>query len=195
MKKYLLVGSIVCALLGGVVNTGHNVLYMEEASDKAIVDDLVEIQKDIEYLKLDEKAKKEAYTKLDNIKKSSHDSKTPLSFSQIKEVTSEEEYSQLLLNSKKEAFILYLGFDECPYCKAFTPKLNQLAKEMKLDIYYYNVRKRNQDPNFKTAMAFYKVDSVPHAFIVQDIKVKGMVNYDSTMEEIEQFLIKFTKLK
>lgn len=74
MKKYLLVGSIVCALLGGVVNNGHNVLYMEEASDKAIVDELVEIQKDIEYLKLDEKAKKEAYTKLDNIKKSSHDS-------------------------------------------------------------------------------------------------------------------------
>lgn len=45
--------------------------------------------------------------------------------------------------------IVYLGFPECPWCKAYVKYLNEVAKEEEIDkIYYYNIlddRKNNTD--------------------------------------------------
>ena len=45
--------------------------------------------------------------------------------------------------------VVYLGFPECPWCTAYVPYLNEVAKENHLDkIYYYNIledRKNNTE--------------------------------------------------
>ncbi|MCW6662996.1 thioredoxin family protein [Aerococcaceae bacterium NML190073] len=199
-KKWLSLALATIALAGcqyipGLNQQQDSAVVETENKAEEVVDEVVEIAADTTYLNLDEAAKKEAYAALDRVKKSSDSSKTPLSYSQVKEITSQDEYTQFLIDSTKKPFVLFLGYDESAYSKAFAPKLNQLAKEMDVPIYYYNVRRRAQDSNFKQAMEFYKIDSVPYAFVLQDAKVKGKVNYDSTMAEIEQFLTEFKNIQ
>lgn len=199
-KKGLSLLLAVCVLAGCQYIPGLNQSQESTAVESTnqaedVVDEVIEIPADTAYLKLDEAAKKEQYATLDRVKKSSASVKTPLSYSQIQEITSQEAYTQLIVDSSEKPFVLFLGYDESAYSKAFVTKLNQLAKEMDVPIYYYNVRRRANDTNFKTAMEFYKIDSVPYAFIIHDAKVQGKVNYDSTMAEIEQFLTDFKNIQ
>lgn len=37
--------------------------------------------------------------------------------------------------------VVYLGYPECPWCQAYVPYLNEVAKEVGMDkIYYYNIK-------------------------------------------------------
>lgn len=156
------------------------------------VDQEVVIPEDTAFLTMSEEEKVAAYAALDKIALYSSDTKSPISFSMIEELTSEVAYTDFILSTQNQAKVIYLGFDECPYCKAFTPKINQLAKETETPIYYYNTRRRATDSNFETAMNMYKVETVPHAFIVKNGQVVSKINHDSSMDAIEAF---FKKVK
>jgi len=42
--------------------------------------------------------------------------------------------------------VVYLGFPECPWCQAYVPYLNEVAKEVGLDkIYYANTKKIKEE--------------------------------------------------
>lgn len=42
--------------------------------------------------------------------------------------------------------VVYLGFPECPWCRAYVPILNEIAKENHFDkIYYYNISKDRKE--------------------------------------------------
>lgn len=42
--------------------------------------------------------------------------------------------------------IVYLGFPECPWCQAYVPMLNEVAKEEGVEkIYYFNIREDRQE--------------------------------------------------
>ena len=55
--------------------------------------------------------------------------------------------------------VVYLGFPECPWCTAYVPYLNEVAKANDVDkVYYYNIlndRKDNTD-NYKNCTAYVK---------------------------------------
>lgn len=55
--------------------------------------------------------------------------------------------------------VVYLGFPECPWCTAYVPYLNEVAKTSSVDkIYYYNIyndRKENND-NYKKLVDILK---------------------------------------
>ena len=56
---------------------------------------------------------------------------------------------QIINILEKGTGIVYLGFPECPWCTAYIPYLNEIAKEKKVEkIYYLNIleeRKNNTD--------------------------------------------------
>lgn len=56
---------------------------------------------------------------------------------------------QIINILEKGTGLVYLGFPECPWCKAYVPYINEIAKEMKVEkIYYLNIleeRKNNTD--------------------------------------------------
>lgn len=145
-------------------------------------------------LSLSDEEKESLYAEYDAIEMYSKGTKSPISYPQITELTSDAAYTDFILASQKEAKIIYLGFDECPYCKAFTPKLSQFAQELDVPVYYYNTRKRANDPNFQTSMATYNVETVPHAFIVKNGKVVAKINHLSTMSAIEAFVKKVVEM-
>ena len=67
-----------------------------------------------------------------------------------------EEINKILKNGTG---IVYLGFPECPWCKAYVPYLNEVAKKAKLDkIYYFNILKdrKNNTDNYKKTVELLK---------------------------------------
>lgn len=195
MKKLLKTLSVLtlgaCLLSGVVLIEAPQTVQAEQQKE---VDEIVEIKEGTEFLKMSKEDKEKAYAELDRVNLSTKATTTPLSYPQIQEITSEEAYTKMILASKDTPFIIYFGFDECPYCKAFSPKLNQLAAEMDVPIYYYNTRQRNNDPNFKTVIESYKIQTVPHAFIVHNAKPTEKINHASTMADIETFVAKFKEI-
>ena len=151
------------------------------------VDGIVAFDEQTNLSALSEADKKATYESLDNIHKSTTDTTSPLSYSNVKEIETDKQYLDLILTTTKQPTVVYLGFDECPFCRVFLPKINQLAKEQGVTLNYYNVRKHSTDQNFKDVMEVYNVKSVPQAFIVKAGKPIKSVNYDSTMAEIEAY--------
>lgn len=158
-----------------------------------VVDGIIKFDESTHLTDLAEADKKAAYESLDNIHKSTTDTTSPLSYSNVKEIETDKQYLDLILTTTKQPAVVYLGFDECPFCRVFLPKINQLAKEKGVTLNYYNVRKHANDHNFKDVMEVYNVKSVPQAFIVKAGKPIKNVNYDSTMEEIEAFITEAAK--
>lgn len=96
-----------------------------------------------------------------------------------------EDIIKILENGKG---IVYLGFPECPWCQAYVPYLNDVAKEVGIDkIYYYNIlndRKEETD-NYKKILEllgeYVEYDSegnkriyAPTVIFVDDGKIIGM---------------------
>lgn len=181
-----------CQLMSG--KTGDLDAVISQVVEGDRIDAPVEIADDVVFKTMDEKEKAEMFAELDKIEKHGAGTKSPISYSNVKELTSDEDYLNFVLDSNKAAQIIYLGFDECPYCKTFTPKLNQFAKENDLTIYYYNTRKRANDPNYESTVANFKIETVPHAFIMHKGKLVGKINDSSSMAAIEAFVNKVLEL-
>lgn len=96
-----------------------------------------------------------------------------------------EEIIKILENGRG---IVYLGFPECPWCQAYVPYLNDVAKEVGISkIYYYNIlndRKEETD-NYKKILEllgeYVEYDSegnkriyAPTVIFVDDGKIVGM---------------------
>lgn len=137
------------------------------------------------------KEKKALYEKLDKILYSPETKEKAEELSNFEVIDSDKAYDKFIKESKKEAQIIYFGFQECPYCRAFSPKINQLAKEAQVTIYYYNVQDRQEDKNYIDIIETYGIDSVPHAFMVKDGKPdKIFLDSQSTMADMEAFINK-----
>lgn len=142
-------------------------------------------------LEADEKA--EAYAELDAIDIYTGETQAADAYSHITKIESEQAYAELLVSTNKAPVIVYLGYNECPFCKVFSPKINQLASELDVEIHYYNTTERGNDATFSNAMRLYNVETVPHAFIVDKAKAGSFVNHESSMEEIEAFLLEYVE--
>ncbi|WP_164470856.1 thioredoxin domain-containing protein [Vaginisenegalia massiliensis] len=153
----------------------------------------VKIDPNLAILKLDAKAKDKLYAELDQINKDEKGKHEIHSYPTIKEIDSDKAFDEIMKQSEKESVIIYLGYDECPFCKAFSPKLTHLTQETKQTVYFYDVKKRVQDPAFRQHIDFFKVTTVPHAFIVKKGKVEATINDQSKMQDIEDFVLKAQK--
>lgn len=183
---------VLCFLLTACTSAGNNFDYTElEGKDR--IDAAVEIPSEAHFLKMDNDAKSLVYASLDLIGTNAKSNKPAKDYSQIVEITSEDAYAKLLESTEEQAKIIYLGFDECPWCKAFLPKINQLASEFDVTIHYYNTRSRQVDSTFMSNMKHFGVDTVPYAFIMEDGDNKERINHMSSMQQIEDFFSQYDK--
>lgn len=77
-------------------------------------------------------------------------------------------------DEKKDAFI-YAGATYCPYCRAFVPILDKIAKEKGIDVYYLNSEKEGE--TFDAFAAEYKVEYIPAIFNIKSGEIKGYDTY------------------
>lgn len=163
-------------------------------AEEDLIDGEVIIDDNLQFLAMEPAEKAARYAEYDYINKNTLTEVAALDFSQVEEVASEEEYNELMEKSMDEAVVLYLGFDECPYCRAFIPKLNHLAKELDVTLHYYNTNRRADDRNFNDVIQFLNIETVPHAFILQKGEIKARINNQNTMQEMENFLREVVEL-
>ncbi|MGX7107323.1 thioredoxin family protein [Hutsoniella sourekii] len=156
-------------------------------------DSLVNIPSTLNWKDLSDEEKKSLSQELDKIHLSSEDHTNPTSYSQVKAISSREEYIKLSLDSANQDKLLYFGFDDCPYCKAFLPKLNLLAAAYDLPIYYYDVHLFGDPQSQEEIMTTYDIETVPYAFKISNGKPETSVHHLSSMAEIEDFVSDIAK--
>lgn len=103
-------------------------------------------------------------------------------------------FDKLLEDSKEKTQILYVGFEECPFCKEFVHKLNTATEKAQVKFHYYNTDYRGQDANFgKVIGEFLQISTVPHAFLIKDGKVVEKLTSDAKETDFEAFVKKATE--
>ncbi|UUX34183.1 thioredoxin family protein [Fundicoccus culcitae] len=159
----------------------------ETVSSTSRLDASITIDESAAFLSMEASEKESVYESLDAIIMDTEMIHNIADYSMISEIESEAAYLDFISTTDESPKVIYLGFNECPYCVVFTPKINQLAEEIDVPIYFYNTQTRQNDDNFVDAMSNYNVSTVPHAFIVDKGKPIQFINHKSSMEAIEAF--------
>lgn len=73
--------------------------------------------------------------------------------------------SENLMNkvNNKESFILYIGYPECKYCRAFSETLKEFIKKDNAEVYYLNI----DNINNKT------ISNSLNSFLFNDLELEG----------------------
>ena len=85
----------------------------------------------------------------------------------------------LNLIDKKKSFILYFGFDTCPWCRSVVPTLASISKELNQEVYYIDV---------KDIRDTFELDDDNKPKLVK----KGSKDYSRLLEKLEPVLEDYT---
>ncbi len=152
--------------------------------------DNLQFHEDFKLADLSKKDKNDLYRELDSVTQLHDSMPKATSYSQIEPFHQYKDLEELLKNSQSKPIVIYFGYDTCPYCRAFVPKVNQLAKENDVTIHYYNTDEHFNDPDFNAIVEPFKIETVPHAFLIEDEKIIEVINEKSEMKEMEDFFNK-----
>lgn len=85
----------------------------------------------------------------------------------------------LNLIDKQKSFVLYFGFDTCPWCRSVVPTLASISKELNQKVYYIDV---------KDIRDSYELDDDNKPKLVK----KGSKDYSKLLEKLEPVLEDYT---
>lgn len=85
----------------------------------------------------------------------------------------------LNLIDKKKSFVLYFGFDTCPWCRSVVPTLASISKELNQEVYYIDV---------KDIRDTFELDDDNKPKLVK----KGSKDYSKLLEKLEPVLGDYT---
>ena len=83
------------------------------------------------------------------------------------------------LIDKKKSFVLYFGFDTCPWCRSVVPTLASISKELNQEVYYIDV---------KDTRDTFELDDDNKPKLVK----KGSKDYSKLLEKLESVLEDYT---
>ena len=83
------------------------------------------------------------------------------------------------LIDKKKSFVLYFGFDTCPWCRSVVPTLASVSKELNQEVYYIDV---------KDIRDTFELDDDNKPKLVK----KGSKDYSRLLEKLEPVLEDYT---
>ncbi|MBG9984211.1 thioredoxin family protein [Aerococcaceae bacterium DSM 111022] len=181
MKKYMKLISILSVIF---LLVGFDDIQNNEA---VIQENRIAFGENYSIRDLSSNNQQDLYQSLDKILKIQSEMPEATEYEQIETFDDYDSFVQLLENSNEEPQVLYFGYDSCPYCKAFLPKINQMAKEFDTIINHYNTDKNLKSADFVKIVTPFSLQTVPHAFLIENEQVIDILNDQSTMEEIETF--------
>ena len=85
----------------------------------------------------------------------------------------------LNLIDKQKSFVLYFGFDTCPWCRSVVPTLASISKELNQEVYYIDV---------KDIRDTFELDDDNKPKLVK----KGSKDYSKLLEKLEPVLEDYT---
>ena len=91
----------------------------------------------------------------------------------IKELTYNEVIQKI---DNKENFVLVVSKTSCPYCEAFLPKIEKIAKKNKFVVYYIEVDKLSKSENQEFSSKVAYVSGTPTTIFIEDGEEKIAAN-------------------
>lgn len=96
--------------------------------------------------------------------------------------------------NNKESFVLCISQTECEHCNNFKPKLKKIVSEYKIDIFYIDINKYEQEDvnKFKKEITFDGNTPVT-AFIINgeepsaSTRINGDVKYSKIIDKFKKF--------
>lgn len=85
----------------------------------------------------------------------------------------------LNLIDKKKSFVLYFGFDTCPWCRSVVPTLASVSKKLNQEVYYIDVKDIRDN---------FELDDDNKPKLVK----KGSKDYSKLLEKLEPVLEEYT---
>ncbi|UJF15921.1 thioredoxin fold domain-containing protein [Jeotgalibaca sp. MA1X17-3] len=84
---------------------------------------------------------------------------------------------------KGEPTILFVGKPTCPFCQMFVPKLNHVAQQNNLDIYYLNSIDTETTPAIKALRNRMGISTVPQVVTIDGEDTYTNLNIESSTSE------------
>lgn len=91
----------------------------------------------------------------------------------IKELTFSEVTQKI---DNKENFVLVVSKTNCPYCEAFLPKIEKIAKKNKFVVFYIEIDKLSKSENQEFSSKVAYVNGTPTTIFIEDGEEKIAAN-------------------
>lgn len=85
--------------------------------------------------------------------------------------------------NNKDSFILYIGSAECSHCEVFKPKLEDIANENKIEVFYIDVSKLNDEEKTKLSNIVSYSGTPTTAFIVDGYDPGSQTHIDGDVSK------------
>ena len=122
---------------------------------------------------------KEEYEKLNGKKNDQGKKYREITFDSKNKMVYKTTEEVLNLIDKKKSFVLYFGFDTCPWCRSVVPTLASISKELNQEVYYIDV---------KDIRDTFELDDDNKPKLVK----KGSKDYSKLLEKLEPVLEDYT---
>ena len=122
---------------------------------------------------------KEEYEKLNGKKNDQGKKYREITIDSKNEMVYKTTEEVLNLIDKKKSFVLYFGFDTCPWCRSVVPNLASISKELNQEVYYIDV---------KDIRDTFELDDDNKPKLVK----KGSKDYSKLLEKLEPVLEDYT---
>lgn len=185
MYKKLITLSFLFFLVGC---TQEKIIFNESSSPSQrqvsnALDKDISLDPDLNFKTIDTDEKLELYKELDQIT-TSPTTIQPSTYSNVEILETESDLKHVL---REPESILYFGYDECPFCKAMLPKVNQMAKSYGQTIYYINTKVFDSKETYQNIHQTLNFEYVPAMYSIKDKVATQHINAASSMETIENF--------
>lgn len=122
---------------------------------------------------------KEEYEKLNNKKNDQGKKYREITIDSKNKIVYKTTEEVLDLIDKKKSFVLYFGFDTCPWCRSVVPTLASISRELNQEVYYIDV---------KDIRDTFELDDDNKPKLVK----KGSKDYSKLLEKLEPVLEDYT---
>ena len=122
---------------------------------------------------------KEEYEKLNSKKNDQGKKYSEITIDSKNKIVYKTTEEVLNLIDKKKSFVLYFGFDTCPWCRSVVPTLASISKELNQEVYYIDV---------KDIRDTFELDDDNKPKLVK----KGSKDYSKLLEKLEPVLEDYT---
>lgn len=95
--------------------------------------------------------------------------------------------AQQLVKGEGEA-IIYIGKEVCPFCRKFVKKLNKVAEETNVHIYYVDSANQSDMEGITSFRQSYNIPTVPGFIYKNGDEVNVRCDSSMTEEEIKAFM-------
>lgn len=95
------------------------------------------------------------------------------------------------LTNKKDKYLLFVGFKECPYCRLFVPKLHTAVTNNTSDIFYLDTTTIKDTKIENEFIKMLNLEAVPALYIIEKENIKKFEfksSEDVEIKEISNFI-------